>query len=121
MKHYVFALVFTSVLSSGMFHGCEKKCGCEADPSRTITNVEATYHHPIHLHLLGTPELYFIICNENAIPDEIRLAAENAGIEGLNVHIGGKIHNGCNLRNDSYIPNGITLTFTRLTKNPPGF
>jgi hypothetical protein len=112
MKHYLYALFFASLLSSGM--SCEKKCGCEAEPSRSIININATYHYPKYLHLLGTPELYYIICDENAIPRDIVLAARSAGAEGIIVAVDGMIHNGCDLADGSYIPNGITLTDIKL-------
>jgi hypothetical protein len=112
LKHYLTALLF--ILSSVMFLGCEKKCGCEAEPSRSVTNINATYHHPKHLHFLGTPELYYIICDENSIPRDILIAAKNAGADGIVVYVEGNIHNGCTFPDGSYIPNGITLTDIKL-------
>jgi hypothetical protein len=110
MRPYVSAAILSSLITTGILNGCTKKCGCEADPSRTVSNINATYNYPVYLHLFDTPELYFIICNEDALPEELRSEARNAGVAGINVVVGGKIHNGCNLQTDSFIPNGITLT-----------
>jgi hypothetical protein len=110
MRPYVSAVIFTLLITTGMLNGCSKKCGCEAEPSRSVGNIKAVYNYPVYLHLLDTPELYFVICNENVIPEELRSVARKAGMAGINVTVGGKIHNGCSFQTDSFIPNGITLT-----------
>ena len=110
MRPLVSAVILSLLITTGMLNGCNKKCGCEADPSRTVSNIKATYNYPVYLHLLDTPELYFLICNEDALPEELRSEARSAGMAGINVVVGGKIHNGCSFQTDSFVPNGITLT-----------
>ena len=117
MKHNVLEIIIITLVTVTILQSCKKECGCEAEPYKTVSNVEAKYYYDISLYFLEDLETLFAICNLNIVPDEIQLKAKNELLDGINVVVSGELHKGCKDKMESLIPNGITLTEIILSDN----
>ena len=91
----------------------EVKCGCESEPYKTVNNVEAKLYYGIYLNIQNHGG--FVICNEEIVPEEILLMAEDAKFNGIDVIVSGDLHKG-GTEGRLVILSGITLTEIKLPK-----
>ena len=101
--------IYIILLALMILPGCKEKCGCEAEPYKTVNNVEAKLllGYILQLKELGDD---FGFCNIETVPEEILSMSEEAGLEGIDVIVSGDLHKECKLKMDAVSPPSITLT-----------
>jgi hypothetical protein len=117
MKSHILKILIVISLTSPFLQNCKKECGCAAEPYKTVSNVEAKYYYDITIIFLEDTGTSYSICNLDIVPEEIQLKAESELLDGINVIVSGKLHEGCEAKMESIIPNGITLTEIKLSDN----
>ncbi|MFW5761822.1 MAG: hypothetical protein ACOCXH_12665 [Cyclobacteriaceae bacterium] len=101
--------IYVILWAALILFSCKEKCGCESEPYKTVSEVEANFLHNVGLYIHNEENL-FAICNLNIISDEISSIAEGATWEGINVIVSGDLHNRCKGQSLSITPPFITLT-----------
>ena len=85
-------LIYVILLASLILFGCkeeEAKWGCDSEPYKTVSNVEAIY---MAGKVVDFGEDGFGICNIEMVPEEIFFLSEEAGWDGIDVIISGNLH-----------------------------
>jgi hypothetical protein len=84
--------IYVILLASLILFGCkeeEEKWGCDSEPYKTVSNVEAKY---MAGKVVDFGEDGFGICNIEMVPEEIFLLSDESGWAGIDVIISGNLH-----------------------------
>ena len=106
--------IYVILWAALILFSCKEKCGCESEPYKTVSKVEANFRHNVGLLYIHNEDESFEICNSDIISDEIITMSEDAGWEGIDVIISGDLHKWCKLKLDAVTPPFITLTKIKL-------
>ena len=87
--------IYVILLASLILSGCkedEDKWGCNSEPYKTLSNVEANFIFGQGFKIRGDGSA--TLCNIEIVPEEILLMSEEAGWDGIDVIISGDLHKG---------------------------